>query len=118
MRMRLRSNQKFSPFHFLTESLFGPSYFSCPGNCTCYHDQAWSANIVECSNSNYDQVPSRLPMDSTEIYLDGNNMSQLGSHIFIGKKNLRVLFLNDSKVEFIRNKTFNGLRSLEVLRLE
>jgi Leucine-rich repeat (LRR) protein len=91
---------------------------TCPGNCTCYHDTAWSANIVECSNLEFEEVPSRIPMDATEVYLDGNNLPSLGSHIFIGKKNLRVLFLNDSRIEFIRNKTFNGLKSLEVLRLE
>ena len=24
---------------------------TCPGNCTCYHDQSWSVDIVECSSS-------------------------------------------------------------------
>jgi Leucine-rich repeat (LRR) protein len=91
---------------------------TCPDNCTCHHDTAWSSNIVECSNAQYETIPSRIPMDATEIYLDGNQLFQLGSHIFIGKKNLRTLFLNDSHVELIKNKTFNGLKSLEVLRLE
>jgi len=91
---------------------------TCPDNCTCHHDTAWSSNIVECSNAQYESIPSRIPMDATEIYLDGNRLYSLGSHIFIGKKNLRTLFLNDSHVEFIKNKTFNGLKSLEVLRLE
>lgn len=91
---------------------------SCPSNCTCYHDTAWSANIVECSNLQFSEIPSRIPMDATEIYLDGNHLPALGSHIFIGKKNLRVLYLNGSNVESIKNKTFNGLKnSLEVLLL-
>ncbi|CAG7684189.1 unnamed protein product, partial [Allacma fusca] len=57
-------------------------------------------------------------MDATEIHLDGNNLSHLSSHIFIGKKNLKTLFLNHSRVETIRNKTFNGLKSLQVLHLQ
>jgi hypothetical protein len=57
-------------------------------------------------------------MDATEIYLDGNQIPVLGSHIFIGKRNLRLLFLNGSGLEEIRNKSFNGLKSLETLRLD
>lgn len=57
-------------------------------------------------------------MDSSELYLDGNNMTQLGSHIFIGKKNLLSLYLNGSNLVSIKNKTFNGLKALQVLRLE
>lgn len=91
---------------------------TCPGNCTCYHDTAWSSNIVECSNLAYTEIPGRIPMDATEIFLDGNQMTELASHVFIGKKNLRSLYLNGSQIETIKNKTFNGLKSLEILRLE
>ena len=57
-------------------------------------------------------------MDATEIFLDGNSLTELGSHTFIGRKNLRILHLNDSRISTIQNKTFNGLRSLAVLHLE
>lgn len=90
----------------------------CPDNCNCYHNTAWSSNIVQCSNANFSEIPSRIPMDATELYLDGNNFQDLNSHIFIGKKNLRALYLNSSQISTIRNKTFNGLRSLEILHLE
>lgn len=56
-------------------------------------------------------------MDATELFMDGNKITVLGSHIFIGKKNLRSLFINGSQVEEIRNKTFNGLKALETLHL-
>ncbi|OXA41817.1 Insulin-like growth factor-binding protein complex acid labile subunit [Folsomia candida] len=91
---------------------------SCPDNCTCYHDNSWSSNIVVCSNLQYENVPEKIPMDSSELYLDGNNISQLGSHIFIGKKNLLSLYLNGSNVESIKNKTFNGLKALQTLNLQ
>jgi hypothetical protein len=91
---------------------------TCPSNCSCYHDHLWTSNIVDCSNAGYTQVPSRIPMDATEIYLDGNNLVNLDSHIFIGKKKLQVLYLNDSNIASIRNRTFNGVDELKVLHLE
>ena len=91
---------------------------TCPTNCTCYHDQSWSANIVDCSGGSHPNLPERIPMDVTELYLDGANIRSLSSHKFIGRKNLRLLFLNSSGVEIIHNRTFNGLRGLYVLHLE
>ncbi|ROT65987.1 putative toll [Penaeus vannamei] len=90
---------------------------TCPANCTCFHDNSWAANIVDCSRAGYGSVPERIPMDSSEVYLDGNALSSLSSHTFIGRKNMRVLYLNDSGVEVIHNRTFNGLKLLETLYL-
>ena len=91
---------------------------SCPDNCTCYHDASWSKNVAVCSAANFMDLPEQLPMDATEIFLDGNSLTELGSHTFIGRKNLRILHLNNSHIATIQNKTFNGLRSLAVLHLE
>jgi Leucine-rich repeat (LRR) protein len=92
---------------------------TCPTNCTCYHDLSWSANVVDCSNSGYiNNLPEKIPMDSTQLYLDGNDIRTVGSHSFIGRKKLQVLFLNGSNVEIIHNRTFNGLKELELLRLD
>lgn len=92
---------------------------TCPKGCTCYHDQSWSANVVDCSSSGYvDKLPELIPMDSTQLYLEGNDLPSLNSHAFIGRKRLKVLFLNNSNVETIQNRTFNGLKELEVLHLD
>ncbi|KFM72911.1 Protein toll, partial [Stegodyphus mimosarum] len=90
----------------------------CPENCTCYSDQTWNTNIVDCSSRRYSRIPARIPMDVTDLYLDGNDMSQVGSHSFIGRKNMRILHLNGSNIHVIRNRTFNGLQNLIVLHLE
>ncbi|XP_064473061.1 toll-like receptor Tollo [Ornithodoros turicata] len=90
----------------------------CPENCTCYSDQTWNTNIVDCSFTSYNSIPPRVPMDVTELYLDGNDMSHLSSHSFIGRKNLKVLYLNNSNVQTIHNRTFNGLVGLQVLHLD
>ncbi|CAG2115388.1 unnamed protein product, partial [Medioppia subpectinata] len=91
---------------------------TCPDNCSCYYDQTWSTNVVDCSAKGYQSVPTRLPMDVTALYLDGNDIYTLGSHTFIGRKNMRQLYLNHSNVHSVGNNTFNGLVNLEVIHLE
>lgn len=90
----------------------------CPTNCTCYFDGSWSSNIVDCAGSGYTQMPSRIPMDATEVYIDGNNFGELTSHSFLGRKNLKVLYANNSNIAAIYNHTFSGLKRLSVLHLE
>lgn len=90
----------------------------CPTNCSCYHDQTWNTNVVDCSGQNAVEIPHRIPMDATEVYLDGNDFRELQNHVFIGRKNMRVLFVNSSGVETIQNRTFNGLNALQILHLE
>ena len=91
---------------------------TCPEGCACYHDNSWTKNIIQCSSSQFSTLPDSMPMDATEIFLDGNQLEQLQSHTFIGRKNLRVLHLNNSDIDRIENQTFNGLKSLAVLHLE
>lgn len=91
---------------------------TCPDKCSCYHDLTWNSNVVDCSNADYDHVPDQIPMDATEIYLDGNDLKELGNHVFIGKKRLQVLYLNNSNINTIQNRTFNGIESLRILHLE
>lgn len=90
---------------------------TCPDRCSCYHDSSWSSNVVDCSNADYDHIPAKIPMDATEIYLDGNNLGTLNNHIFIGKRKLSILHLNNSNIVSIENGTFNGLYSLKTLHL-
>ena len=91
---------------------------TCPQNCTCYHDTTWTKNIAECSSAGFHDLPDQLPMDATEIFLDGNIIGELHSHTFIGRKNLKVLYLNNSQLMSVENHTFNGLSVLEELHLE
>ena len=91
---------------------------TCPDGCACYHDNSWTKNIIQCSSNQFSSLPDSMPMDATEIFLDGNRLDSLQSHTFIGRKNLRVLHLNNSNIDRIENQTFNGLKSLAVLHLE
>ncbi|CAB0045087.1 unnamed protein product [Trichogramma brassicae] len=91
---------------------------TCPADCKCYHDQTWNTNVVDCSGLSTREIPRRIPMDATEVYLDGNDLRELQNHVFIGRKNMRVLYVNNSRIESIQNRTFNGLNNLQVLHLE
>lgn len=93
-------------------------FYSCPENCTCLYDSTWNTNIVDCSSRSYSNVPNRIPMDVTELYMDGNSLSTLPSHTFIGRKNMKYLYLNHSHISSIANRTFNGLTMLQVIHLE
>lgn len=90
----------------------------CPTNCTCYQDESWRSNIVNCGGAGYVEMPNSIPMDATEVYLDGNNFGELSSHSFIGRKNLKVLYANNSNIAAVYNHTFSGLKRLAVLHLE
>ncbi|XP_037969356.2 toll-like receptor 7 [Plutella xylostella] len=90
---------------------------TCPNNCSCYHDPTWHTNVVDCSGQNAIEIPEKIPMDATEVYLDGNDFRELQNYAFIGRKNMRSLYVNSSGVESIQNRTFAGLSSLVILHL-
>lgn len=89
----------------------------CPSGCSCYHDQSWTTNVVDCSSNYNQELPKYIPMDATQLYLDGNNFKEISSHAFIGRKRLNILHLNHSHIDTIKNRTFYGLLELEVLEL-
>ena len=47
----------------------------CPPMCTC------EGTIVRCSNSGLTTVPRDIPLETTELYLDGNAITGLPPHI-------------------------------------
>lgn len=90
----------------------------CPERCSCFHDQSWTSNVIDCSRADYaDKFPPQIPMEATQIYLDGNDFSELRSHALIGRRRLRVLYLNTSNIANIQNRTFFGLKELELLNI-
>ena len=61
----------------------------CPEGCSCHHDSSWSQNVIRCSERGLRAVPALIPMDATEVRLDGNAFaggrleSQGGGHIYM-----------------------------------
>lgn len=94
---------------------------TCPRNCSCYHDDTWTMNTVDCGSRQQDRskVPKNIPVDTTELYLDGNNYPELSSSLFhnIELNKLRQLFVNASVIERMKNGTFSGFSMLQTLHL-
>ncbi|XP_042230061.1 toll-like receptor Tollo [Homarus americanus] len=90
----------------------------CPDACSCFHDDTWSMNLVDCSGGQLDRLPDRVPMDATVVLLDGNNLQVLHAHHFIGRHSIQQLFLNSSQIQTLQNRTFHGLTSLRTLHLQ
>ena len=90
---------------------------NCPEGCSCYHDETWATNIVDCSARGHNHLPDDIPMDATVVFMDNNDMPLLDAHRLIGRKNMMALYLNSSRVERIQNRTFHGLSSLKQLHL-
>ena len=57
-------------------------------------------------------------MDSTHVYLDGNNLSKLGQEMFLGRSKVSSLYLNRSKITGLSRNTFVGLSGLKELHLD
>ena len=90
----------------------------CPEGCSCYHDNSWSNNIIQCSARGHQEVPPLIPMDATSVYLDGNNMTELVNPGFVGRRKIHKLYLNSSRITRMTNLTFEGLTNLKILHLE
>ena len=89
----------------------------CPDECQCFHDQLWSANIVQCARKNLRRVPSLVPMDVTDLHLDGSNLTRLTQTMFLGRSRLKTIRVPSSNVHEVENGTFSGLDHLEVIHL-
>lgn len=91
----------------------------CPDKCNCYHNTNWEINFVNCSSANYTKaLPSFVPMEATHLHLDGNDFGAIKDFSFIGRRSLRILYLNNSGIQQLTNRTLFGLKNLELLSLK
>lgn len=62
-------------------------------------------------------IPDKIPMDVTELFLDGLELHHLRGNALIGRRNLKSLYLNNSQVQSIEPKAFATQKSLKILQL-
>lgn len=92
--------------------------FVCPRGCSCYSSSDYmTTHFVQCSNRGFKELPASFPALTTELSLDGNNISEINSNDFVGLIYLRVIHLNHSGITTLANYSFIGLRQLKVLYL-
>ncbi|CAH1780993.1 unnamed protein product [Owenia fusiformis] len=93
------------------DSIKSKSY--CPRVCECKN------KIVKCINNKraIRQVPSHIPNDTLELYLNGNAITNIQSGSFAGLVNLTKLDLTNNIISSIAMGTFDSLRQLKTLYL-
>ncbi|XP_052227939.1 protein slit-like isoform X2 [Dreissena polymorpha] len=113
----------------------------CPEKCTCQGTE------VRCSRQNLRSIPTGIPLDTTELYLDANAITDLESdagdvvseigrlskltkldlsnnqilslppHIFSNLSQLSTLILSFNKLQCVSARSFNKLTELRILSL-
>lgn len=65
----------------------------------------------------FTKIPDRIPMDVTDLYLDGLQLYSVKANALIGRNKLKSLYLNDSQIHSIERKAFAHQKSLRILQL-
>ncbi len=73
--------------------------------------------FVTCRGLGLTRVPKELPTTTAELYLDQNNITQVGPFAFRYMPRLRVLDLSWSNIQELATTSFAGLYQLEELYL-
>ena len=113
----------------------------------CFRDEAWAVNVVDCSgNGNSGRRIGDIPMDATEVskcsiesiplpnpscynahmqpqpdfkvVLAGNRLPVLSKRIFMGRRAVQRLFLNNTALEVIAEEALDSMETLDTLHLE
>ncbi|XP_071264563.1 slit homolog 2 protein isoform X5 [Salvelinus alpinus] len=82
----------------------------CPAECSCLD------TVVRCSNKGLSTLPKGLPKDTTELYLDGNQLTQVPVELS-NYKHLTLIILSYNRLRCIPVRAFDGLKSLRLLSL-
>jgi slit protein 2 len=82
--------------------------YSCPEECFC-HD-----SVVDCSARGLSSIPKELPLFTTELRLNRNNIHSIESG-FLKLKHLEILDVSDNKIELIERNAFEDMTSLKYM---
>uniref|UniRef100_A0A0P4WAZ2 Protein slit n=1 Tax=Scylla olivacea TaxID=85551 RepID=A0A0P4WAZ2_SCYOL len=81
----------------------------CPPECQC------DRTTVRCSRAHLTQIPRGIPPDTTELYLDVNEIKTVDSERLKHLKALKKLDLSNNQITILANKTFSELTQLSTL---
>ncbi|XP_063290904.1 reticulon-4 receptor-like 2 [Pelobates fuscus] len=90
---------------------YHPSLTPCPSLCTCYP----SPPTASCQSHNLSRVPSPLPGLARRVFLQNNQISELGPGLFSPLTS--VLWLFSNRISLLRPGAFQGLEYLKELDL-
>ena len=69
--------------------------YSCPKECEC------ESSVVKCSGKGLTQIPVKLPSDTSELYLDHNNITVLNFSALSHLKFLKRLDLSYNQIAYM-----------------
>ena len=81
----------------------------CPPECTC------TGTIVRCSHAKLTEIPKGIPAETSELYLDVNEITSIESHRLEHLKSLTRLDLSNNKVSVLPPYVFANLTRLATL---
>uniref|UniRef100_A0A3B5M6B5 Uncharacterized protein n=1 Tax=Xiphophorus couchianus TaxID=32473 RepID=A0A3B5M6B5_9TELE len=77
----------------------------CPDVCTC------SDGVVRCSNRGLHALPKGIPKDTTELYLEGNQLSSVPKEL-AALKQLSLVDLSNNSISTVAPFTFSNMTQL------
>lgn len=107
----------------------------CPPSCSC------TGTIVRCSHAKLDQIPKGIPPETSELYLDVNDITNIESqrlehlksltrldlsnnkvsvlppYVFANLTRLATLIVSYNKLQCVQENAFGGLKNLRILSL-
>ncbi|KAI6225331.1 Slit-like protein 2 protein [Aphelenchoides fujianensis] len=83
----------------------------CPSSCTC------EETIVRCSNRELAHFPHGIPIETTELYLDNNQLTVLPAAQLNKLVNLVKIDLSQNQLATIEADSFSSLNKLSILIL-
>ncbi|KAK7794523.1 hypothetical protein R5R35_011285 [Gryllus longicercus] len=89
------------------QGCLGDNY--CPPKCTC------TGTVVRCSRVRLKEIPRGIPAETSELYLDVNEIPVIHGNRLSHLKSLTRLDLSNNQIQVLSNFTFANLSKLSTL---
>ncbi|KAI8508769.1 peptide receptor 1 [Branchiostoma belcheri] len=84
-----------------------------PAPCNCTHETR-----VYCDGKGLHTVPTDIPINTTKLFVQDNNITVVMNASFVNNTKLVSLYLDNNRITTLRHQTFIGLQSLYWLELD
>lgn len=93
---------------------------ACPDipQCKCIDESSKYGVQVDCKGRNLTNIPSRLPLNVSQLILSKNSISTIPDNIFGDYGNMTFLDLSFNRITQLGKYSFSGLNNLKVMNLE
>ncbi|XP_059622611.1 protein slit [Phlebotomus argentipes] len=81
----------------------------CPPQCSC------TGTVVRCSRNKLKEIPKGIPAETSELYLESNDITMIHPDRISHLKSLTRLDLSNNQINMLSNYTFTNLSKLSTL---